>query len=82
VSEGTDEIRVESFALAAVHLTRRPFMLAYRRYYDFLGKVIGFEGDLVRVQVYGVAQTEASDWWALVEKPGVWWPTTRVVSLP
>ena len=59
---------VRRFAVAACKLVRNPSWPAYRRYYDFLGAVVGFQGDLVEILVYGPIQLEDVEWWALRRK--------------
>ena len=59
---------VRLYAIAALHLVRNPMIPAYQRYYRFVGAVIGFEGDLVRVQVYGPMERPRCEWWAMQKK--------------
>jgi hypothetical protein len=68
MAEVTVTAVVRTYAVAALHLVRNPFLPAYARYYDVVGAVVGFSGDLVRVQVYGV-HPGGSEWWALQRKP-------------
>lgn len=81
MSQATVDIsRFRTLAIAAVRLVRNPFRPAYQRYYHFLGAVNGFDGDLVRIQVYG--EVERCEWWAIALKSREHRPAYPMVPLP
>lgn len=61
-------VAIRSYAVAALKLVRNPWLPAYGRYFHFIGRVVGFTGDMVRVQVQGETRTLEGDWWALKRK--------------
>lgn len=74
---------IKLYAIAGLKLVRirNTCNRSYWRYFDSVGLVVGFSGDLVKIQVFGNRRVSLDDWWALRLKRSSDRPTYRKVTL-